>query len=270
MQLPIWQELLVGVEMTYLRLSPVYWGWGIPKGNGAAVVVVPAFLGTDLYLAEFRAWLSRIGYKAYESSIGWNAECPNLLIRQHLKETIERAYEVTGRKVHLVGHSLGGLIARAAAAQMPERVASVISMGAPLRGIMVHPSVMRVAEMVRGRILERNRQDVLPGCYTTACTCSFLQSCVTSVPKSVLQTAIYSKADGVLDWRSSKTGDPAIDFEVSATHIGMAFNPLVYQLVADRLAVAQLVRREARSGMRTGGTVRRRAAGVSVRVRNTR
>ena len=28
--LPIWHELLVGVEMVYLRLSPVYWGFGIP------------------------------------------------------------------------------------------------------------------------------------------------------------------------------------------------------------------------------------------------
>src|SRR5689334_25365172 len=78
--LPIWQELLVGVEMVYLRISPVYWGFGIPRGDGAAVVVIPGFLGTDLYLTEFRAWLSRIGYTPYFSGIGVNAECPNLLI----------------------------------------------------------------------------------------------------------------------------------------------------------------------------------------------
>ena len=270
MQVPIWQELMVGVEMTYLRLSPVYWGWGIPKGNGAAVVVVPAFLGSDLYLTEFHAWLRRIGYKPYESGIGWNAECPNLLIRLHLSETIEKAYKATGRKVHLVGHSLGGLIARSAAAQMPDRVASVISMGAPLGGIVVHPTILRVAEMVRGRILERNGQDVLPDCYTDACTCLFLQPCVACIPKSVLQTAIYSKADGILDWHSCKTGDPAVDLEVSATHIGMAFNPLVYRLVADRLAETRVSRREARSGKGTAGTIRRRTVGVSVQVRNTR
>lgn len=76
-QLPIWQELLVGVEMVYLRLSPVYWGCGIPEGDGSAVVVVPAFLGTDLYLTEFRLWLRRIGYKPYSSNIGLNADCPD-------------------------------------------------------------------------------------------------------------------------------------------------------------------------------------------------
>src|SRR3954471_6522773 len=70
--LPIWQELLVGVEMVYLRISPVYWGYGVPHGDGAAVVVIPGFLGTDLYLMEFRAWLRRVGYTPYFSNIGIN------------------------------------------------------------------------------------------------------------------------------------------------------------------------------------------------------
>ena len=250
MPLPIWQELLVGVEMMYLRVSPVYWGWGVPSGDGAAVVVIPAFLGTDLYLTEFRAWLRRIGYKTFNSRIGLNAECPNLLIRRHLSETIETAYKSTRRKVHLIGHSLGGLIARAAAAQMPGRVASVICMASPLTGVSVHPSIRRAAELVRGQILRRHGQGVLPDCYTTACTCSFFQSCVTSVPKSVRQTAIYTTWDGIVDWHSCKTGDPTVDFEVAATHIGLVFNPIVYRLVAERLAGARVSGREARRGTR--------------------
>ncbi len=244
--LPIWQELLVGVEMLYLRLSPVYWGYGVPKGDGSAVVVVPAFLGTDFYLAEFRAWLRRIGYKTYKSRIGLNAECPNLIISLHLRASIERAYKATGRKVHLVGHSLGGVIARAAAAQMPHRVASVISMAGPIRGLAVHPSVFRIAEMVRARILERHHEGVLPGCYTTACTCAFFESLATTVPKYIRQTAVYTRADGIVDWRCCKTGNPSIDVEVSATHIGMAFNPIVYELVASRLAQANAGMRRAR------------------------
>src|SRR5579863_5739017 len=121
--LPIWNEMLVGIEMVYLRLSPVYWGFGIPRGDGSAVVVIPGFLMTDFYLTEFRSWIGRIGYKAYFSGIGLNAECPNLLIQEKLVATIERAYQETGRKIHLVGHSLGGVIARAAACQMPDRIA---------------------------------------------------------------------------------------------------------------------------------------------------
>jgi hypothetical protein len=33
-------------------------------------------------------------------------------------------------------------------------------------------------------------------CYTTACTCNFLEALVVELPKSVFQTAIYTKSDG--------------------------------------------------------------------------
>jgi pimeloyl-ACP methyl ester carboxylesterase len=222
--------------MVYLRVSPVYWGFSIPRGDGSAVVVIPAFLLTDLYLTEFRSWINRIGYKAYYSGIGVNAECPNLLIQYKLSQTIEKAYKETGRRVHLVGHSLGGVIARATAAQMPDRIASVITMGSPFRGVSVHHSVLRAAQLVRGQILERHGDNVLPACYTAGCTCNFLESLVVKLPKSVSETAIYTKSDGIVDWKVCRTGKADVDFEVSATHIGMAFNPIVFDVVAHRLA----------------------------------
>jgi pimeloyl-ACP methyl ester carboxylesterase len=233
--LPIWQELLVGVEMVYLRLSPAYWGFGVPHGDGSAIVVIPAFLGTDLYLTELVNWLARIGYKSYYSGIGLNAECPNLLIRHQLTQTIEQACEHSGRKVHLIGHSLGGVIARALAAQMPNQIASVITMGSPFRGLSAHSSILHAAELVRGHILERNGSDVLPTCYTGSCTCAFLESLNAKLPRSVHQTAIFTKTDGVVDWKVCRTGHSGIDFEVTGTHIGLVFNPAVYEIIAQRL-----------------------------------
>jgi pimeloyl-ACP methyl ester carboxylesterase len=222
--------------MAFLRISPVYWGYGIPKGDGSAVVVVPGFMGTDFYLGEFRAWLRRIGYATYYSGIGLNAECPNLLIRLRLEDTIQKAYESTGRKIHLIGHSLGGTIARAAAIQRPDRVASVITLGSPLRRVAAHTAVLHTAEVVRRQILERNGKGVLPECYTGVCTCNFVESIRGRFPQSVRQTAIYTKTDGILDWRVCKTSNESVNFEVSATHIGMVFSPLVYSIVARRLA----------------------------------
>jgi pimeloyl-ACP methyl ester carboxylesterase len=237
--LPIWQELLVAVEVVCLKVSPVYWGFGIPPGDGSAVVVVPGFMGTDLYLSEFRAWLGRIGYKPYHSKIGLNAECPNLLIRQHLERTVESACRTTRKRVHIIGHSLGGLMARAIASQMPDQVASVITMGSPFRGISAHSSILHMADLVRDQILQRHGEDVLPNCYTSRCTCDFLESIAGTIPRSVRQSAIYTKSDGIVDWRVCRTGRPSMDFEVSATHLGLAFNPIVYDVVARRLAAAQ-------------------------------
>jgi pimeloyl-ACP methyl ester carboxylesterase len=224
------------VEIVALRASPVYWGIGVPRGDGSAVVVLPGFLGTDLYLVEFRSWLRRIGYRPYVSNIGWNAECPNLLIQRRLKEVMDTAFRESGRKIHLVGHSLGGMIARAAATQMPDRVASVITLGSPFMGLAAHPSILRAAELVREQILERHGEDVLPDCYTGACTCDFLESLAQDVPPPVMATAIYTKADGIVSWEVCKSGRPEVDVEVNATHLGLAFNPNVYCIVARRLA----------------------------------
>jgi pimeloyl-ACP methyl ester carboxylesterase len=232
------REALFGVEAALLHAAPVYYGFGVPRGDNSAVVVIPGFLGTDIYLTEMFAWLRRVGYTPYFSGIGLNAECPNLLIQRRLTETIERARKETGRRIHLIGHSLGGIIARAVGNQRPNDIASVITLGSPFRGTVVHRSVLRAAEFVRDLIIQEHGDSVLPHCYTGRCTCDFLGSVRRDLPASVAQTAIYTRGDGVVDWRYCMTGDPAVDVEVAGTHIGLAFNARVYSIVANRLAAS--------------------------------
>lgn len=234
----LWTEALCGAELLLLHTSPVFYGFGVPHGDGSGVVIIPGFLGTDVYLLELHAWLGRIGYRPYFSGIGVNADCPNLLIRYRLTETIETALKETGRKIHLIGHSLGGVLARSAASQWRNDVASVITLAAPFRGAVAHRTVLRAAEAVRKRILEQHGRGVLPECYTGHCTCDFIDSLRQDMPRSILETAIYTRQDGVVDWRCCVTNNPRFDFEVPGTHIGMAFNPTAYTLVAQRLAMA--------------------------------
>ena len=59
------------------------------------------------------------------------------------------------------------------------------------------------------------------------------------MPDSIVETAIYTRNDGVVDWHYCTTGNAENDFEVPGTHIGLAFNSSVYKLVAERLALAQ-------------------------------
>lgn len=240
----LWTEALFGAEVLLLHASPVYYGFGVPRGDGSGVVIIPGFLGTDLYLMELHAWLRRIGYRPYFSGIGVNAECPNLLIQRRLNQTIEKALAETGRKVHLIGHSLGGVIARSVAGQRPKDVASVITLAAPIRGTVANKTVLRVADAVRLRILEEHGRKVLPDCYTGHCTCNFLDSLRRDMPDSMVETAIYTRHDGVVDWRYCRTMNPDVDVEVPGTHIGMTFNPAAYAVVAERLALAQLPRKD--------------------------
>jgi pimeloyl-ACP methyl ester carboxylesterase len=231
---PIWREALAGFDWLALRASPVFYGVGVSRGDGAGVVLVPGFLGTDAYLGEMHWWLRRIGYHPFMSRIGRNADCLDLLVHR-LLATVDQARGATGRAVHLVGHSLGGILARSVAALRPEQVASVTTLASPFRGIRSHPFVLQATDAVRRRIRRELRDGDRPQCYTGQCTCEAVQSLRDGMAPSVPQIAIYTKTDGIVDWRFCINGDPATDFEVPGSHVGLAFNPCAYRLIADHL-----------------------------------
>ncbi len=232
--LPIFCEPLYLLELAVLRLSPVYYGFGVPAGDGSGVVIVPGLLCTDSVLAELHGWLSRIGYRPYFSGMDVVADCPNLLATR-LAATIRRAHAETGRRVHLIGHSLGGIFARSAAVRMPDYVGSVITLGAPFRGLVMHRLVIALAESTRRSI--RAQHGKLPDvCATSHCTCAFGRSLRRAWPKSVAQTAVYTTEDGLVHWRYCLTGDPRADVQVHGTHIGLIFNSSAYMHIAERLA----------------------------------
>jgi triacylglycerol lipase len=231
-----WHESLCGVDLLMLHATPVFWGAGVPHGDGSAVVMIPGFMHSDAYLVVMYAWLKRIGYSPYYSGIDLNAECPNLLIRDQLNPLISQAHRETGRKVHVIGHSLGGVIARSIGAQRPEAVASVITLGSPFSGAVVHRSILRETEVVRRFIQSQHGGKVPPECYTERCKCEFMTALRHGIPRRVQQTAVFTRNDGVLDWRRCRTGDSEVDVEVGGTHAGLAFNAKVYTVIAERLA----------------------------------
>jgi pimeloyl-ACP methyl ester carboxylesterase len=161
----------------------------------------------------------------------------------------------TRRKVHLIGHSLGGVIAHAVAVQRPHDIASVITLGSPVRGVVVHPSIWNAAEKVRNGILQRHGSAVSSKCYTPHCTCDFSRSLRRRLSPAVAATAIYTRDDGVVDWRYCRTGDSGTDFEVHGTHLGLPFNASAYGIIATRLAEAQAPR----SRRRTSGGAKTRS-----------
>jgi pimeloyl-ACP methyl ester carboxylesterase len=232
-QRPLWRETFAGLDWLALHSSPVYYGLGVPRGDGSAVIVIPGFMGTDMYLQEIYYWLRRIGYRPYMSRIGWNAECVNTLV-DRLSETITKAHAETGGKVHLIGHSLGGVLARSATAQRPDRIASVITLGSPFRGIRSHPLVLAAGERVRERIRRQGGTNP-PDCYTGYCGCDAVAAVQRVLPETVLQSAVYTRSDGVVDWRVCITDEAKTNFEVAGTHVGLVFNASVYGLIAKRL-----------------------------------
>jgi triacylglycerol lipase len=232
---PIWREGFVALDWLALHAAPVFYGLGVPRGNGSAVIAIPGFMGTDQYLRELHCWLKRIGYRSYLSEIGRNADCLDLLV-DRLMQTIQKAYDETHGTVHLIGHSLGGVLALSAASLRPDIVASVITLGSPFRGIRSHPIVLEMSKVVRERIRSARRDLSKPACFTGYCDCDAVAALQIPCPHSIRHTAVYTKTDGIVDWRVCVSDDPATNVEVHSTHIGLVFNPWVYELIASRLA----------------------------------
>jgi pimeloyl-ACP methyl ester carboxylesterase len=249
--LPLWREAFAGLDWLSLRFSPVYSGHGIERGRGEAVVLVPGLFAADATMIELHRWLARTGYTPYESGIGVNALPSDTLIAR-LIATIDRAYAETGAPVRLVGHSLGGLLARGAALRRPGRVAQVITLGSPVQGLGAHPAALAAAKLVHDEDID-------------ACLVSLQRP----LPASIAETNVYSKSDGVVDWRTCRRGD-ATAVEVRGSHTGLIANAEVYGVIAAALAAqsarddlrrsAVAISLEARSGVPSSGAKTSRLA----------
>src|ERR1700694_1285868 len=128
-----------------------------------------------------------------------------------------------GRKISLIGWSLGGVYARQLAKMMPDRVRSVITLGSPFAGNPKATHAWRVYEIASGR-----RADEQPD--------RFGGSLSTTPP--VPTTAIFSRTDGICAWQGciEKPSARSENIEVESSHCGMGHHPAVVYAVADRLA----------------------------------
>jgi len=201
-------------------LATPAWIATLPRGDGHPIMILPGFAGDDRYNTPLRLFLRALGYHAVGWKQGWNLGHSKLDPR-HLKERIEKLFDHEGRQITLVGHSLGGVFAREAARQHPERIRQVISLGSPL-----------------GQ--ERRRASALNGVYeslnrTRGSTDEALWHLAPPVPT----TAIYSRFDGVVDWRvclQRKGHERTENVEVYGSHNGLTLNPMVWAVLAHRLA----------------------------------
>lgn len=193
-------------------------------GDGHPVVVFPGLGGAPFTTSHLRSYLRDCGYTAHCWGRGVNTGPEGIFDDWlcGLQDDLSRWNDQSGRKVSLLGWSLGGIYARELAKRCPDRVRQVITLGTPfgsMRGA-THAEVVY-------RLLNGDVSQLTPEMARRLRECP-----------PVPTTSIYSKTDGVVCWRGciERKSGLSESVEVGASHLGMVTHPEVLRIIANRLA----------------------------------
>jgi triacylglycerol lipase len=195
-----------------------------PERDVDPVVLVPGFLAGDSSLLPLARALREEGHRTYRSQIRANVSCTSR-VAAALEARLESVAARRGRRVVVVGHSLGGLLARGLAVRRPDLVAGIVTLGSP----MLAPGAHHQALTRSLEALVRLSRAGVPGlmaleCVAGDCARGSFEESRLPLPPEVGFVAVYSRRDGIVDWRACI--DPlATAVEVRSTHLGMVLDP---------------------------------------------
>lgn len=215
----------IGLEASQLILQLPMLRLSAKRGQGEPVIVLPGFMADDNSTLILRQYLNSIGYKAIPWGLGVNNR-PMLSLLPEMQKLIDKTIGRYGEPVRLVGWSRGGIISRELARDTPEKVVRVVTIGSPVKGgvgassigALVQRTVGMSSQAMSNLLRERNER-----------------------PIKVPVRAIYSKLDGVVNWRACIDDDTKDieHYEINGSHVGMGTNVDVFRMLPKLLRADQ-------------------------------
>jgi pimeloyl-ACP methyl ester carboxylesterase len=257
---PLWREARLGLEAAALLRDPILRGEGLGDGRGRPAFLIPGFLAGDGSLALMANWLRRAGYRPARAGMRANIGCSGAA-HERLEQRLERIVEEQGQRAVVIGQSRGGGMAKVLAVRRPDLVCGLVTLGSPhVDPLAVHPlvrvqleAVSRLGSLGAPGLFKRS-------CLEGDCCASFWADLAAPLRARVGFVAVYSRSDGIVDWKACL--DPCADdhVEIGASHCGMAVSPAAWRAVAE--ALDRFSRTEARREAAKAPRVRklRRAA----------
>ncbi|MES1990949.1 MAG: alpha/beta hydrolase [Pseudomonadota bacterium] len=232
-----------GAELTVNLIGAPYLAMVARKGDGhTPVMTLPGFTASEMSLTPLNRFFNANGYIASSWELGTNRGVRDI---EHLENMsmmigagVERLADKHGRKVALIGQSLGGVFAREVARRLPELVDRVITLGCPAHVSVDSPNVNAMVARIMALYAGRPVADLLAEVQA-------LDFDLSEPPAGVPLVSIFSPYDGVVPksttqipqgFLDAKDGTPRENIEIVCSHCGMGVNPLVLLAIADRLA----------------------------------
>jgi pimeloyl-ACP methyl ester carboxylesterase len=188
-----------------------------PRGpeDGPPALVIPGFLANDRSTMDLRRALALGGWRAHPWLLGFNRGARAETMDQ-LASRLEAIWD--GRKILLVGWSLGGMFARELAWRVPDKIRAVVTLGAPFSGdYKTNTNIREFYEKIAGHDVNEPP----------------FERHIGKPPVPML--AFWSRLDGIVAPAAARGAEGEVDkaVEIACRHTGFA---------VDRPAMSQMVR----------------------------
>lgn len=210
-----------------------------PRGKAHPVLVLPSYGTGDGGTLPLRRFLAELGYATPEAALGRNFDRGELRIRRiedaarfrelQTDRVVDRVREIqatSGKRVSLVGWSMGGLFALDTSQRIPDLVRSVVTLGSPF-GDPRGTSMFNLMRFLNGARVPVEEQDFGPWLEGRRL-----------VTQSIPITVIHSERDGIVGRSIARLPRSGCvqHVQVDSSHLGFAAHPEVFAEVASALS----------------------------------
>lgn len=198
----------------------------VPDGDGHPVLLIPGFTASDASMKQLQKFLNNAGYAASSWGLGRNKGLHKDYL-ERLKDKVAGMAEEFGGQVSVIGWSGGGMYARGLSHEIPDMIRQVITMGSPFK--LTEDTLDHLPEAIykfHDRLSPREELT------------DELDASAWGASPPVPSTSLFSKRDGLAPWAFclDHRDEQSENVQVAGSHAGMTFNPLMYYVIADRLA----------------------------------
>jgi triacylglycerol lipase len=216
----------------YLRFRGDSMRDSAPKSNPdwRPILLIPGFMAGDASLYPLASRLRSEGHQVFYVGIWMNADCPAKTL-ERLRKRIHEVSLQSGRKVVVIGHSLGGIYARELARREPDLIEQVFLLGSPVKHALGNTTPFLRPFVAAMRLMHGQCMDSV----SESC-----KRCGLDLPQAapeVPETCIYTKTDGIVEWHSCLDEGPLVEnVEVDSSHCGIPLNLKTWDKIRARLA----------------------------------